>query len=62
MIPRKIEEIIGQCDDPEQRQIYKELWLSTIKEEEGKSKKKNGIKRQFIEKVPNNDKKPRYEK
>ena len=58
---KKIEEIIGQCDDPEQRQIYKELWLLTIKEEEGKSGKIWDKHRQFFENLPNNDQKPRYE-
>ena len=54
MIPRKkIEKIIGQCDDPEQRQIYiKELWLSTIKEEERKSGKIWDRHRQFFENLP----------
>ena len=51
---RKIEQIIGQHDDPSERQKFKEMWINIIKREEEKSNTIWIKRRQFFENLPNN--------
>ena len=52
---RKIVEIISMRDDPEERQSYKEQWITMIKQEEEKSNKIWKTKQTFFENLPKNE-------
>ena len=52
---RKIDEIISMRDDPEERQSYKEQWITMIKQEEEKSNKIWKTKQTFFENLPKNE-------
>ena len=51
----KIDEIIGMRGDPEERQSYKEQWITMIKQEEEKSNKIRKTKQTFFGNLPKNE-------